>query len=113
MIGPKKMDARHGGFSLLEILAVVVLLGIVAMIAIPRFGTSADAAKATTCHINTGNIEVQAALWFRNKGTWPASNLSDMFAATDYFPDGGTSCPVDGSSYTFDSTTEVVTGHTH
>ena len=112
MIGHRN-TVGNSGFSLLELLAVVVLMGIVAMIALPRFGASADAAKATTCHINTGNIDVQAALWFRNKGTWPASNLIDIFADRDYFPDGATTCPVDGSAYSFDSTTEAVIGHSH
>lgn len=101
------------GLSLLELLVVVVLLGIVAMIMVPRFGNSSADAKTTSCHINTGNIEMQAALWFRNKGSWPASNLGDIFADPTYFPDGATSCPVDGSSYSFDSSTENVVGHTH
>jgi prepilin-type N-terminal cleavage/methylation domain-containing protein len=113
MIENRKRVERNNGFSLLEILAVVVLMGIVAMIAIPRFGKTSDSAKVTTCHINTGNIEVQASLWFRNKGTWPAGDLSDIFANPNYFPDGRTVCPLDGTSYSFDSTAEAVVGHSH
>jgi len=107
------MNKGRRGLSLLEILVVVVVLGIVAFIAVPRFGASASNAKAASCHVNTGNIEVQAELWFRNKGTWPAANLGDIFADAAYFPDGATTCPVDGSAYAFDSATEKVVGHGH
>lgn len=101
------------GLTLLEIVVVIVLLGIVAMIAVPRFGAGASSAKKACCRINTGNIEAQAALWYRDKGSWPASDLSDIFADATFFPDGATSCPVDGSSYSFDSSTEEVAGHAH
>jgi len=107
------MRTKHLGLSLLEVLAVVVILGIVAMIAVPRFSASSDNSKAAGCHINTGNIEVQASLWYRNKGSWPAADLSNIFANSAYFPDGATTCPVDGSSYVFDPATEKVVGHTH
>ena len=113
MMGSNVNQDCNRGLSLLEVLAVVVLLGIVAMIVVPRFSGSAENAKVTGCHVNKGNIEVQASLWFRNKGTWPDSNLANIFADSDYFPDGATTCPVDGSSYTFDSSTEQVVGHTH
>lgn len=107
------MVKGYRGFSLLEILVVVVLLGIVAMIAVPRFGTSASSSKEASCRINVGNIELQAELWNRNKGSWPANDLSDIFADAKYFPDGAPACPVDGSSYTFDAGTEKVVGHSH
>ncbi len=101
------------GLSLLELLTVVLLLGIIAVIAVPRFMGSSDDAKAASCHINTGNIEIQAALWQRNKGSWPAADLNDIFADTKYFPDGAPVCPFDGSSYSFDAATGEVDGHTH
>lgn len=113
MIGHRNVFVRNRGLTLFEILVVVVVLGILAVIVVPHFGASSENAKKTGCHVNTANIEVQAALWFRNKGSWPASNLSNIFADSAYFPDGATTCPVDGSSYSFDSTTEEVIGHTH
>ena len=62
---------KNAGMSLLEILAVVSLLGIL------------------------------------------AGNLSDIGANSSYFPDGLPICPVDGSSYSIDTTTLRVNGHTH
>jgi type II secretory pathway pseudopilin PulG len=98
---------------LLEVLAVVTLMGILALIVIPRFSDHAGQAKGNACAVNKGNIEVQAQLWFRNTGNWPAADLSDIRTNRAYFPAGLPSCPMDGSAYGFDRTTQRVPGHQH
>ena len=109
----KIKSVRRAGLSLLEMLAVVVLMGVLAAIVIPRFSTNALEAKRNACFVNKGNIEVQCQLWLRQKNANPAANLSDVGANTSYFPEGLPTCPVDGTSYTIDTTTLRVTGHTH
>lgn len=104
---------RRLGISLLEMLAVVTVMGILAVIVIPRFSVQAVNAKRQACFVNKNNIEVQCQLWFRQKGVAPTSTLSDIRANTAYFPEGVPTCPVDGSSYTISSTTQRVLGHTH
>jgi general secretion pathway protein G len=99
--------------SLIEVLAAVSVLGFLAAIALPRFLGNSAAAKRSACYTLKGNIEVQSQLWFRNKGTWPASNLSDIGADATYFPEGLSQCPVDGSAYSLDAATHRVSGHTH
>ena len=101
------------GLSLLEMMAVVTLLGILAAIIIPRVSTPGRRAKTTSCLVIKSNIEIQAALWFRQTGTWPAADLADIGSDGNYFPEGLPTCPVDGSAYTFDSLTRQVVGHSH
>ena len=108
-----KMDQRRCGLTLIELLAVVTVMGILAMIAAPRFVGSSEQAKQAACNTNKANIEVQAQLWFRNKGTWPLGSMSNMMADGDYFPDGVITCPFDGSSYEFNATSQRVNAHTH
>jgi general secretion pathway protein G len=103
----------RAGFSLLELLAVITLMGIIAAIAVPRIGTQSQKTKATACNVQRGNIDVQAQLWFRNRGRWPARDLNDIADNTDYFPDGLPVCPVDGSAYVFDSANQQVIEHDH
>ena len=91
----------------------LTIMGVLAFILVPRASLQGFAARVNACHVNTGNIETQAQLWFRNKGTWPATSLSDIGGNVTYFPDGLEVCPVDGSSYTFSSSTQAVVGHTH
>lgn len=99
--------------SLIELLAVVTIMGILAMIVIPRFSTQSVNAKKQGCSVNKGNIEVQCQLWMRQKNSAPASDLSDIGANRTYFPEGRPTCPVDGSAYTINTTTLRVNGHAH
>lgn len=99
--------------SLLEIAAVVVIVGILAMIIVPRFGGEAKNAKNNACSVNRGNIEIQCQLWYRNKGNWPNTSLADIGANPAYFPEGLPKCPVDGSAYSFDTAQQKVSGHAH
>ena len=101
------------GVSLAELIAIVTILGILAMLIVPRFSNHASDAKKKGCSAVKGNIEVQCQLWLRQKGTAPQSNLSDIGANTSYFPDGQPNCPVDGTAYTVNTTTLRVNGHTH
>ena len=105
-------DLRRG-LSLLEMLAVVTLMGVLAVIVIPRFTTHTLAAKRNACFVNKGNIEVQCQLWLRQKGVNPAANLNDIAADKNYFPEGLPKCPVDSSSYTITTSSLRVSGHTH
>ena len=105
--------ATRCGFSLLEVLAVVTIIGIVAVVVFGRISGAGLNAKKNACYVHKGDIEVQAQRWHRTKNSWPASNLADIGADEDYFPDGLPTCPVDGTSYTLDETTHHVVGHDH
>jgi prepilin-type N-terminal cleavage/methylation domain-containing protein len=103
----------HRAFSLPELMAAVVILAIVAAYILPRVGGYNDTARKNACWTNKAEIELQVRLWQRNNGSYPASNLSDIGANTSYFPQGLPTCPVDGTTYTINTTTGLVNGHTH
>ena len=107
-------DSLQGrpGHSLIELMAVVAILGLLAVMAIPRAESVGVHGNRTACHVNRAEIELQSMLWRRAKGNWPATNLFAIGNDTVYFPDGLPVCPVDGSSYTIDTNGSVV-GHTH
>ncbi len=109
----KKLTRRSSGISLLELLAVVTLVGILAVIVIPRFSSQSVNAKRNACTVNKHNIEVQCQLWMRQKNASPRTDLTDIGADRVYFPEGVPPCPVDNSAYTIDATTQRIVGHTH
>jgi hypothetical protein len=85
---------------------------------VPRIVADRSETNKQACFVNKERINVQVQLWYRTKGAWPASNLSDMLPSStppqyDYLPDGLPVCPVDGSAYTLDASTHQVTGHNH
>ena len=107
---------RKKGFTLVEVLLVVVILGLLAMVAIPRFAQSDDDARQNVCDMNVALLNSQIELYaLNNSGTYPVDQ--DEFESlilnnTDLFPDGAPVCP-EGDAYTYNATTDRVTAHTH
>ena len=89
---------RRKGFTLVELMIVVLILGALAAIAIPRIMGGATAARANGCYTNVDLINSQIELYYANTGNWPA-NLSDVTQNIAYFPDGEPVCPVTGLPY--------------
>ena len=89
---------RRKGFTLVELMIVVLILGALAAIAIPRIMGGTAAARANGCATNVDLINSQVELFFANSGAWPV-NLQGVTQDTGYFPDGEPVCPVDGLVY--------------
>ncbi|MDP8258574.1 MAG: prepilin-type N-terminal cleavage/methylation domain-containing protein [Candidatus Aadella gelida] len=101
------------GFTLIEILFVVVVIAILAAVVIPRLTTTALDAKKAANLANKANINTQVEKWYFDNGSWPADALTDIGADDDYFPDGLPTDPVDSTAYALDGTSHRVTGHSH
>ena len=99
---------KRSGFSLMELLAVVTILGIIAAIIVPRVTVSSDTSKQKVHAHNKGTINAALERWYIEKGTWPANDLSDIGADANYFPDGIPTNPTNGSAYTLNATTHRV-----
>lgn len=99
---------KKSGFSLLELLAVVTILGIIAAIIVPRVTVSSDTAKQRVRDHHKATINAAVERWYVDKGSWPLDNLSNIGADVNYFPDGIPTNPVDGSAYSLNSTTHRV-----
>ncbi len=96
------------GFSLLELLAVVTILGIIAAIIVPRVTVSSATAKQRVMEHHKATINSAVERYYVNIGSWPADNLSDIGVDINYFPDGIPVNPVDLSAYTLNATTHRV-----
>jgi general secretion pathway protein G len=110
----RMLRRKKGAFTLVEILAVVVVLGILAAVVVPRVLVSSAEAKKNACYQNKAAINTAVEKWYFDKGSWPLDDLSDIGADSDYFPEGIPVCPVDGATaYALDPLTHRVTGHVH
>jgi general secretion pathway protein G len=104
----KISNSKRSGFSLMELLAVVTILGIIAAIIVPRVTVSSDTAKAKVNAHNKATINAAVERWYIETGAWPAADLSDIGADTDYFPDGLPTNPVSGGAYSLNAATHRV-----
>lgn len=105
----KRRSGRQG-FSLLELLAVVTILGIIALVVLPRIGISTATARENACFQNKSEINRAVEQYLFDTGALPAS-IADLDTPT-YFPDGIPNCPVSGNAYVLHPTTKRVVGHT-
>jgi len=99
------------GFTLVELLVVVLILGALAAIAIPRISQSAEKAKINACKTNVDLINSQIELHYANEGKWP-EDLDDILSNESYFPDGPPECPF-GKKYIYREARHRVIEHTH
>lgn len=101
----------RAAFSLMELLAVVTILGVIAALVLPRVISSTDVAKHKTCLHNRAEINITVERYYLHTGDWPANDLADIAGDTEYFPDGLPTCPQSGAAYRLDPTTRRVVGH--
>ncbi len=107
-------NRNRRGFTLIEILAVVVILGILAVVVVPRVLTSSATAKTNSCYQNKASINTAVEKYYFDTGGWPSDAMTlDIAADADYFPDGIPVCPVDSTAYALATATHRVTGHAH
>ncbi len=104
----KFKNRKRAGFSLIELLAVVSVLGIIAAIIVPRVTVSSNTAKTKINSHNKATINAAVERWYIDKSAWPAKSLSDIGADVNYFPGGIPTNPINGSAYTLDPTTHRV-----
>lgn len=62
-----------GGFTLIEILIVVFILGLLASIVVPRFMGHTDEAKVTDAKLQIKNLETALKLFRLDNGFYPAA----------------------------------------
>lgn len=102
---------RTKAFTLVELLVVVMILGALAAIAVPRMISGATNAKIRACDTNVNLLNSQIELYYANNNKWPG-RLSVITSDPNYFPDGPAECPF-GTPYQYSPTIHRVPNHTH
>ncbi len=97
----------RSAFSLLEVLAVVAILGIIAAIVLPRVTESAYTAKQRVNEHTAATLNSAIERYYLDHEVWP----TELYALVPaYLPEGVPTNPVDDSAYHIDPQTHRVRG---
>ncbi|MEX0618754.1 MAG: type II secretion system protein [Pseudohongiellaceae bacterium] len=97
---------RQGGFTIIELVVVILLLGILTATALPRFMDISDEAHGAVVNSVTGSLRTGLALYHAQ---WLASGQPDNSVAVDYdgvdlYPNaGGDGYPASSGDLDFDA----------
>jgi prepilin-type N-terminal cleavage/methylation domain-containing protein len=79
------------GFTIIELLIIVVVLGILLAIVLPRMGTSKEQAKLVSCRSNLRNLQSALAFFYAKEDSYPDDlNALDVPGKMKLCPTGGT-----------------------
>jgi prepilin-type N-terminal cleavage/methylation domain-containing protein len=76
-----KRVKNNSGFTLIEMLIVVILLGILAMLIIPQVGVSTEDAKLNTLQTNVQGLRNAVELYYAQHGEYPGAKKQTDGAA--------------------------------
>lgn len=98
-------NKRNRGFTLVEIMIVVLIIGILMAIAVPNFIRARETSRKNSCIANLKQIDAAKEQWAMDnkKTTGDACAFADLTGANGYMkgPAAGPSCP-SGGAYTVD-----------
>jgi general secretion pathway protein G len=105
-----RANLRRRGFTLLELLAVITIMGIISALVITRISHQALDAKKKCCSQYCADLNSAIEVYRFQVGAPPAS-LTDLEG--EYYPEAVPKCPVTNAVYTMDGTTFRVMSHNH
>jgi prepilin-type N-terminal cleavage/methylation domain-containing protein len=121
-----KMFRKEEGFTLVELMVVVLIIGILIAIAIPVFNAAKGNAQKKSCFANQRTIEGACQTYQADSGTLPTGGTinSGFTALVPSYVKTAPYCPLVGTAsyYTVDSSGTVTgdsgtgtwnTGHSH
>jgi general secretion pathway protein G len=84
MRSTREVLSGRGGFTLIEMLIVVVILGILAAVVVPQISVSTDDAKLNTLKTDLTQIRAAMEIYYAQHGVYPGYNKIDGARATSH-----------------------------
>jgi len=94
------MKDSHG-FTLIELMMVVVVIGILAAIAIPKYSDVTESARNAACRSNLRNIVTALELYSADNDAYPPGNGWKKLSTISDYVHTEMTCPTTGAQYRY------------
>ncbi|MGE5404881.1 MAG: competence type IV pilus major pilin ComGC [Candidatus Saccharibacteria bacterium] len=108
MISNKKDEKNNKGFTIIELLAVMVILGVIAAIVVPKYAGAMDKSKQKACTNNLNMLNHAVELFQEVEESDPADQQT---LKNEGYINKIVYCPVDGDDYVFNANVFSCNGH--